>query len=141
MPSGMLPERATPGRRRIVTLLFSHLTPAQLHGEVCLMFQRNVRPPTAERRVRRAVLSALRSWVDGRGRERRRNERKMERIVMDELGKTRIVTIQKRRREEEDGEERETLKMKTLSCNYRKRSESSQQPNPLLLLFPMLFLS
>ena len=90
-PFGMVPERETPGRRRAVTRLLSHLTPAQLQGEVCLMSQRNVRPPTAERRERRAALSALRSWVEGRGRERRRVVRRTERIVMEELGKTRIV--------------------------------------------------
>lgn len=91
IPLGMVPERETPGRRRAVTRLLSHLTPAQLQGEVCLMFQRNVRPPTAERRERRAALSALRSWVEGRGRERRRVVRRRERMAMDELGKTRIV--------------------------------------------------
>ncbi|KAH0890353.1 hypothetical protein HID58_038319, partial [Brassica napus] len=79
------------GRRRAVTLLLSHFTPAQLHGEVCLMSQQNVRPPTEERRERRAALSALRSWVEGRGRESRRVVRRTERIVMEELGKTRIV--------------------------------------------------
>ncbi|KAL0691483.1 hypothetical protein Bca4012_091162 [Brassica carinata] len=79
----MVPERETPGRRRAVTLLLSHFTPAQLHGEVCLMSQQNVRPPTEERRERRAALSALRSWVEGRGRERVRGDlRVAERVLL-----------------------------------------------------------
>ena len=83
IPSGMLPERAKPGRRRAVTRLApSQATPVQLHGVVCSVFQRNVRPPTAERRERRADLSAARSCVEGIGRERRRRiERNVERLL------------------------------------------------------------
>lgn len=104
----MLPERATPGSRRTVTRLRSHFTPAQLHGEVCLMFQRNVRPLTAERSDRSAALSALRSWVEGKGKERRRMEKKTERIAMDGLEKTRIVELcddsEKKKKEERERE-------------------------------------
>ena len=78
----MFPERAKPGRRRAVTRSASQATPVQLHGVVCSVFQRNVRPPTAERRERRADLSAARSCVEGRGRERRRRiERNVERLL------------------------------------------------------------
>ena len=83
IPSGIWPESATPGRRRAVTRSESQETPVQLHGEVCLVFQRNVRPPREERRERRADLSAASSWSEGGGRERRRIERTRRRERVD----------------------------------------------------------
>lgn len=61
MPLGMLPVRATPGRRSTVTRLSSQLTPAHEHGLLWFTFQSRVRPPTAERRARRAARSEARS--------------------------------------------------------------------------------
>lgn len=61
MFSGIGPEREEPGRRRAITWLFSHCTPAQLHGVGFEAFQKRVRPPAAERRDKRAARSEARS--------------------------------------------------------------------------------
>lgn len=50
--------RELPGRRKTTTRLFSQLTPDHEQGEESLVFQRSVRPPREERRVRSADLSA-----------------------------------------------------------------------------------
>lgn len=61
MFSGIGPEREEPGRRRAITWLFSHCTPAQLHGVGFEAFQKRVRPPTVERKDKRAARSEVRS--------------------------------------------------------------------------------
>lgn len=72
---GREPEREEAGRRRAVTRLFSHWTPAQLHGVGFEVFQRKVRPPTEERRDKRAARSEVRSEeVEGMRKEWKRTK-------------------------------------------------------------------
>ena len=55
-----------------MTRLSSQRTPAQLHGGVREVFQNRVRPPTAERRARRAARSVERSEAVAAEKRRRR---------------------------------------------------------------------
>jgi hypothetical protein len=59
---------AKPGSRSTVTRFCSHETPVHEQGVGSEVFQRRVRPSTAERRVSRAEWSAERSGFE-RGRE------------------------------------------------------------------------
>lgn len=61
MPSGIWPDRATPGKRRAVTRFASHWTPAHEQGLWRLAFQSKVRPPTADLSARSAARSDARS--------------------------------------------------------------------------------
>lgn len=73
VPTGMLPEREAAGRRMAVTswLLLSHWMPDHWQGDWWVVFQRRVRPPTEDRRDKRAALSEVRSEFPA-GRERKR---------------------------------------------------------------------
>lgn len=90
----MTPERDEAGRRRAVTRLFSHRTPCQLHGVDKVTFQKKVRPPTAARRAKRAVLSLARSeeFIGERKKAWRKSRRSS---ILGSLGKVRkyIVTM------------------------------------------------
>lgn len=55
------PEREYPGSRRPTTTSFLHWTPDHEQGVGKEVFHNRVRPPTAERRERRADLAAARS--------------------------------------------------------------------------------
>lgn len=58
------PERECPGSRRPTTTSFLHWTPDHEQGVGKEVFHNRVRPPTAERRERRADLAAARSDED-----------------------------------------------------------------------------
>lgn len=58
------PEREYPGSRRPTTTSFLHWTPDHEQGVGKEVFHNRVRPPTAERRERRADLAAAGSEED-----------------------------------------------------------------------------
>ena len=64
-PGGMVPARAAPGRRRIVTRLFSQVTPVQVQTVVGLETFQATRGATAARKAVSADTSAARSAVAG----------------------------------------------------------------------------
>jgi len=64
MAEGSAPEREYAGSLRPTTTSFLHWTPDHEQGEGAEVFHNTVRPPTAERRERRAELAAARSEED-----------------------------------------------------------------------------